>query len=544
MLTYTPESERPASSLKEQDKPWLLILLCLFWLLPGLFGHDPWKPQENENAALIASLLRQDSWVIPWLADRPYFETAPLYFWVAALFANALAWFGVAIHDAARLSTGFWMALSLWGVGLAGRELFGHRYGRLTVVLVMGSLGLVLWSRHIAPAALVFAAYSWAFYALVHSLKKPLLSGLMLGLSLLGLLLGANWADALLVLLMAVGLGLSRHWRKQAYLVTLVSALIVAVPLAALWGYALHSESPQLFYAWRQFYAWGPYGGSKTILWFHQPGFLLSTLLWFAWPVLPLALWSLWVNRRELAKHPRWFLLLWLMGTLIVYIVCAGSPNETTVLPLLLVFSLIAAAGIDELKHGAAAALNSFSILTFGLSAIVLWLVWLMLILGAPDSDIFRQFSRVSTIPFTVHAIGLIFSIVASILWGSILLRRRAMGRKALTNWTCSLILLLSVFVGLFQNWVDTGKSYRPVASQVQTLADTLQPNCLDASEMSSELIGAMVYFTTLKIKTTTNNDCSMAIRSGLDFAKEDWHLMDKTQRRGESKEQIYIFQK
>jgi hypothetical protein len=24
----------------------LVVLLCAAWLLPGLIGHDPWKPDE------------------------------------------------------------------------------------------------------------------------------------------------------------------------------------------------------------------------------------------------------------------------------------------------------------------------------------------------------------------------------------------------------------------------------------------------------------------------------------------------------------------
>ncbi|WP_198314440.1 glycosyltransferase family 39 protein [Chitinibacter sp. GC72] len=488
-------------------------------------------------------MLRQDSWVLPWLADRPYFDTAPLYFWFAALLANALAWFGVAIHDAARLSTGIWMALALWGAGLAGRELFGRKFGRLSVVLVLGSLGLMIWGHHIAPAALIFAAYAWGIYSFVLALRKPLRAGFMLGLSLLGLLLGASWADAVLMLLMALGLFLFKPWRRLAWAVSLSTALVLSLPLAALWGYALSEQSPELFQTWWRYHAWGPYGGAMSFSALLAPQFLLATLLWFTWPVLPLALWSLWINRRDLRIKQQWILLLWLAFAMLTYLVCAAFPAEAMILPLLIVLSLIAVAGIDELRHGAASALNSFSVLTFGLSAIALWLAWGILLLEAPKG-LFELLSRYSSAELEVNFAGLILALVASVLWGGVLLRRRAIGRKALTNWSCGLILLLSIFVGLFQSWVDSGKSYRPVGEKLQSVGDAMQVACIDAAELPLAPLGAIAYFSTLTIKTGVTEGCTLAIRTHQAKIPAHWTLVARTQRLGETREQFSIYLK
>jgi 4-amino-4-deoxy-L-arabinose transferase-like glycosyltransferase len=543
MLTYIPQSERPAAPLKEQDKPWLLLLLCLFWLLPGLVGHDPWKPQENEAAALIVGLLRSNHWVLPYLADQPYFDTAPLYFWVAALFANALTWFGVAVHDAARLSTGVWMALALWGTGLAGRELFGHRSGRLCVIVLLGGLGLLTWGHHVAPAALALSAYAWLIYALALSLRKPLMAGVLLGISFLALLLGATWADALLALCIALCLLLFSAWRKPAYAVTLVSALIISLPLAALWGYALHTESSALFQMWWRQFVWGPYGGASALISLGKPGFLLSTLPWFAWPMLPLAIWSLWINRHELTTESRWPILLVFALAHLIYITLAGAPSEVIALPLLVVFSLMAVPGVDDLRRGAASALNSFSILTFGLLALVVWGAWFVLLTGYP-TELFVRLSRYSSAPMQINAAGLLFALIATGLWGSVLLRRRALGRKALTNWVCGLILVFGLIVGLFQNWIDTGKSYRPVADKVQAVTAKFQPTCLDGQMLPSAPLGALAYFGATPLITAPQNRCPVAVRSADFVPPATWVKLGDAKRLGEINERFVIYLK
>ena len=80
MLTYIPPSERPVLSSAPKEAPWHLLLLCAVWLLPGLVGHDPWKPAENQTVAVIQHMLHSGNWLLPQLAgpfsavvmDPPY----------------------------------------------------------------------------------------------------------------------------------------------------------------------------------------------------------------------------------------------------------------------------------------------------------------------------------------------------------------------------------------------------------------------------------------------------------------------------------------
>src|SRR6185295_15588803 len=121
----------------------LVSLICAAWIVPGLVGHDPWKPDEAYSFGLVLSYFEGRDWVVPILAQEPFLEKPPIYYLTAALTANAFHAV-LPLHDAARLASGLYMALSLLFVGLTGRELFGKNTGWVATLLLVGSVGLVL----------------------------------------------------------------------------------------------------------------------------------------------------------------------------------------------------------------------------------------------------------------------------------------------------------------------------------------------------------------------------------------------------------------
>lgn len=69
---------------------WLLILLTVAWILPGLIGHDPWKPDEAYSFGIVYHILQTGNWIVPTLAGEPFMEKPPLFYITAALFAAAV----------------------------------------------------------------------------------------------------------------------------------------------------------------------------------------------------------------------------------------------------------------------------------------------------------------------------------------------------------------------------------------------------------------------------------------------------------------------
>ena len=62
-------------------KTTLFVIICAAWILPGLIGHDPWKPDEAMVFGVINSMLRDGAWVVPTIAGTTTHDYPPLYYW-------------------------------------------------------------------------------------------------------------------------------------------------------------------------------------------------------------------------------------------------------------------------------------------------------------------------------------------------------------------------------------------------------------------------------------------------------------------------------
>src|SRR5271170_5171654 len=90
---------------------WWVCLLAAAWILPGLVGHDPWKPDEAYTFGIVYHTVQSGDWVVPELAQESFMEKPPLYYLSAAATASLLSPL-LPLHDAARLTTGVYMALT------------------------------------------------------------------------------------------------------------------------------------------------------------------------------------------------------------------------------------------------------------------------------------------------------------------------------------------------------------------------------------------------------------------------------------------------
>ncbi|WP_028455733.1 ArnT family glycosyltransferase [Chitinilyticum litopenaei] len=497
MLTYTPSSTVSAPApLQPADKPWLLIALCLLWALPGLVGHDPWKPAENQTLAVVMHMLRSGDWLLPQIAGVADLDQGPLYFWLGALLARVLGELGLPAHDAVRLSTGLWMVLGMWGIGLAAHELYGKRAGRVAVVILIGCLGLLQWGHHASPGVLMVCGMAWLAYALVVVNRRPFKSGVALAFALVVFGIGISFAEVVLALLCFLLVWLLAE-RKKPGLFSLLVALLIAAPLLAIWPVALLQHAPDAGLLWWSQHVLGAFGGMQEIRFLHDFGFLTGIIVWFAWPALPLAIWALWLNRAVLFSQPLWRNQLLILALLVLYVVLAGRPSELLALLLLIPLALLAAGAVDDLRRGAAQALNWFAIATFGTGTLLLWGGWLLMRYElAPLRGELQQYGG-GGMPGAGWSTLCAFLLTA--LWILLLMRRHPWGRRSVTNWACGMTLTWAVFISLWQNWLDEGKSYRAVAEAV---GQRVQAGCLDVAAISEAPRAALAYFTALPLRS------------------------------------------
>ncbi|MEN3031821.1 hypothetical protein [Chromobacterium amazonense] len=462
MLTYSAQASQMA---KPTEKPWVLLLLCFIWLWPGILGHDPWKPDEPYVLAVVQGMLSSGNWLLPTLQGAPYLENPPLYYWLAAGCVKLFSPWLLPAHDAARLSTPLLMALALLLAGMAGRDLIGRRHGRSVVMILIGCLGLVESGHQLTPVIASFTGFAAAFYALSLTLRSPGLAGALLGAASVATFLGGSLTDLMLIWLTALMLPAFSAWRCKNYALTLLLALMVALPAILVWPMLLLREYPAVFADWWANYCLGQTSGFKHIRMFHDFGYYTVNVLWFAFPAWPLALWTLYRQRQPLSPKLQLPLLFALMIALLLTL--SDRASITDAMPLLLPLSILAAVELDTLRRGAAAFLNWFALMTFGLFGLLVWLGWAAMNYGWPAglagrAQYFSPFYQPHVSWW--HAVG---ALVATLVWLWALTRPHLRGRQAITNWAAGLTLLWGLGMTLWLPWFDAAKSYRPVVQSM-----------------------------------------------------------------------------
>jgi 4-amino-4-deoxy-L-arabinose transferase-like glycosyltransferase len=410
-----------------------LVLLCAAWIALGLLGHDPWKPEDATTFGIAFDMLKQGDFVVPHLAGAAVPNRAPLYYALAAGVATAFSTL-LPLHDAARIANALCLAATLWLLALAGRELYGKTFRWPPVLVFIGCIGLWDRAHYLAPDVGLLAAYALALYALALAPRRYALGGALLGVAAGVAFLCRGMLGPALIALTAILLPLFGAWRSRRYAGAVGLALLVAVPLIAAWPLALYLRDPHLFTQWR--------GAQDIVRFFGRTAdsppvevfYYVQNLPWFAWPALPLALWTLWIRLRGyhggLATPGVELPATMAVVFLLVLSASAAEPRAMLAMPLLLPLSLLAAAEVDTLKRGFSGALDWFGILTFGLSALLVWGLWLESWwhgLPEPVARIFHDTQPGFQPP--VQVLPLLVSIFLSLLW--VALARPARRRTA-----------------------------------------------------------------------------------------------------------------
>jgi hypothetical protein len=225
-------------------------LLCLAWILHGLIGHDPWKPDEAYSFGLVYHILQGGDWVVPTLAGEPFMEKPPLFYLSAALFAWMLSPL-LPLHEGAMLTSGFYMALTFLFVGLGGRELYGRESGLIAPLILLGCIGLLIRTHQLITDVSMLAGFAIGLYGLALSLRRPVLAGLWLGAGVgIGFMSKGLIVPGVLGVVSLLLPVLFKCWRNRGYAVCLLVALVAATPWLTIWPFALYQRSPALFVEW------------------------------------------------------------------------------------------------------------------------------------------------------------------------------------------------------------------------------------------------------------------------------------------------------
>lgn len=522
---------------------WMLAGMLAFYVLAGLFGRDPWKGEDAVHIGVVWHMLHHADWLSPDLVGRAFHEP-PLYYWSAALTGKVFGWL-LPLHEAIRLASGIWVTLALMGLYYAARELYGEESAAASPLLLAGCAGLLLHAHDAQPMLIALAAYGGALGALAAIGRKPRLTGIFYGLAVAGCLLGTGIAPTLPLLAIApVAWWLSPDRTKALH--TLLIGLAIATVLILPWPLLLLSLEPARFHGWLA----TELAPLKTPFTITGLGRFMGMAPWFAFPAMPLAAWTLWTRRHNLAAANLLLPLAFLVVTLLM-LAWAFRPREIPSLLLLPAFALLATPGSLALRRGAASAFDWFAMTTFSLFALIVWFGWSAGVLGWPPKLAERALVLRPGFVGQINVLAVGIALAATAWWLWLIVTAPRSPYRSLTHWTLGFTTLWLLANCLLLPWFDYGKTYRPVA---QAIAQTLPANhgCLAERNLSDTQLASLAYFIGIEPVAESSpaaRDCDWLLvvgntRRALAAPSGEWSKVWEGSRPGDRKEKFRLYRR
>jgi hypothetical protein len=479
-----------------------LLLFCLAYVLPGFLGRAPWKNADMMALGYMFELAQGHAhWLTPDLLGRPPEFDALLPYWMGA-WAMKLAPAWIAPDLAARLPFMALLALTLlatwYGVYFLARTpgaqpvpfAFGGEahptdYARAMadggLLALIASLGLAQLSHETTPSLAQLGFTALTFYGLAALPYRIVLPTLSLAVGLAGL--GLSGAPAMAALF-AGGGALLHFFDAPADAATEArgrrgATFIVAVALAA--G-ALAAGLDM----WQWRLSWLPATSGRDWAAFGR------LLLWFTWPAWPLALWTVWRWRRQLARRhvalPLWFA--------VVGLVTAGlSSNPDRALLLALpALATLAAFALPTLERSVSALIDWFTLLFFSGCALVIWVIWISMQTGVPPKPAANVARLAPGFVPSFSLLPFVVALVATIAWVALVRWRTKRNRDAIWK---SLVLPAGgaalgwlLVMTLWLPVLDYARSYTTVVQNLTARID--QPGCVQVFGLTRAQIAAL----------------------------------------------------
>ena len=387
---HRPSPARVTEAAAAKLPRWMFFGLLAAYIVPGLFGRDPWSLEDASAFGVMWTMAHGDalSWWMPSVVGEPLPEEGPLPFWAGALM---IRWFGGMFGDivAARLVTVVWFLIattSLWyatyrlarrpeaqPVAFAfGGEANPRDYGRMladiAVLLMLATIGIVVRMHETGAETALFAFVSMLLLALAVSLEDPWKGTVGAGIALAAIALtrGLIPAGALTVATLVFVLSFGRHRWPRAIVV-----MVIAATLFAIWPLAAENATPQAVLYFDSWWAWNArelYGPSlNSLRWF------IRNVGWYTWPLWPFALWTLY-SWRSFWVRPHVLLPLLITASSIVALLVVTDPSDRELIAGVPGLVVLGAFSVSTLRRAADNAIDWFSLVLFTLALLAVWI--------------------------------------------------------------------------------------------------------------------------------------------------------------------------
>ena len=551
----------------------VLLLFCTAYVLPGFFGRGPWKNEDIAAFGVMRELASAASnWLQPQLLGQVNGFEALAPYWLGALAIKLLPFLDSAF--AVRIPFILLLVLTLFATWYAtyylarspqaqpvafafGGEAAPVDYARAiadaAVLALIASLGLAQLSHETTPALAQLGFMALAFYAMAASPYRRATQ--MLGPSL-GLTFGlgglALSGAPTLALLLGTGGGIvewthsrwsapntSEAGQKQSkqwiFLVIGITAGVCLISFQLdLWRWRIQLPGTDEQSAWKDWQRLG------------------RLLAWFTWPAWPLALWTLWRWRRQLASRhvalPLWFSGMAIAGTL------TTAASDRSLLLSLPPLAALAAFALPTLKRSVASLIDWFTLLFFTGCAIVIWVVWISMQTGVPRQPAANVARLAPGFEPSFALFSFLAALAATLAWAW-LVKWRAGAQRA-PIWkslvlpaggaTLCWLLLMTLWLPL----LDFARSYAPISRQVANLVE--KNSCVEIFGISSAQASALQYHGQLELRQATSQAAcpylivDVSAQSALSQVVNlpDWAFQATVRRPTDKNENLLLFKR
>lgn len=558
-----------------------LVLFCLAYVLPGFFGRAPWK---NEDLAAFGVMRELTSGAADWLAPQLLGQgtefDALVPYWLGALAIKCLPFLDPAW--AVRIPFMLLLVLSLMSTWYAvyylarspqaqpvafafGGEASPVDYARAIadagVLALIACLGLAQLSHETTPAlaqlgftALVFYAMAASPYRRATQVIGPAL-GLLVGLAglalsgapTLALLLGLGgaavewahmrWGNTARQNSHHSGAEVSSQQQSVQWVWLILGTTALVALLACgldLWRWRIQlpgADGQPVWDTWRK---------------------LGRLLLWFTWPAWPLALWTLWRWRGQLASRhvalPMWFAVMAIAATL------TTAASDRSLLLGLPALAALAAFALPTLKRSVASLVDWFTLLFFTGCALVIWVVWIAMQTGVPRQPAANVARLAPGFEPGFSWFAFLAAVGATLAWAALVHWRAGAHRAAVwkslvlpaAGATLCWLLLMTLWLPL----LDYARSYAPMSRQISSMVD--KKSCVEIYGISSAHAAGLQYHGQLVLRQAQPRavcahlivDAHAQNRLGDVVYLPDWAFLAKISRPTDKNENVLLFKR
>jgi 4-amino-4-deoxy-L-arabinose transferase-like glycosyltransferase len=475
---------------------WKAVALCAlvgFWLLSGIIGREPWKP-ETIYLGILQTLLDQIAsggrqWWAPMVAGVAQDNEIILIHWLNAPVV-LLAKMALPLHEAARVSSALWSGLGIMAIALAARRWSGSHISYLAAIITLGCIGLYLPAHGYLPDIAVFAAMAFAMYGAAELASAPRRASALLTAAIVVAFAARSVLGFVVVALPIALLCFAPVF--SMYRVALIRALLFGTVVCGFWVIAFSLRDMGGFEAWVD----SDFGLKLEDREHFGPTSYLITLLWSAWPAWPIAVWLITLRVRGFGGG-------WQRGEVIAPVVFFVSgfvvislltePRDIHALYLLPPVIILAAFGVDTLKRTWYALIDWFGIMVLGLTAIVAVVMASAIYYGWPPMMSQWLIGYVPGFTGTLPWLGYGVAMLAFVIWIALIQPAHQHARRALINWAGCVTFLWIVAQALLAAPHNHTIAYRGVFTELEKVLP--KSGCVNSIELSTSQAAMLQYY-------------------------------------------------